>query len=91
VFLTVGRQTAPNSLGGLSDVPREELEAIGCVFERFEVPFRLHQKVGRLTPSYLLQRTCEFGSFIVEAVEAVSLSNTRYFGVQLKKIERAGR
>jgi hypothetical protein len=86
VFLTLGQRTT----GTVGAVDKESLASAGLDFRRLKLPPAFHVKLARIFPSYCLARCCDFGIIIVEAVEAASDGNARYFGVRLKPAERDG-
>jgi hypothetical protein len=86
VFLTLG-QLKTGTVGGVDGLC---LKAAGLKFRKLKLPQAFHVKLADIFVGYILAEAQRHRVEIVEAVEALSDGNARYFGVRLEPA-RAGK
>lgn len=80
VFLTLG-QLQTGTVGSVGDAA---IKAAGLTFPTLKLPQAFHVKLRDTFPSFALGQASLFGIMIIEALEAVSNGNARYFGLRLE-------
>lgn len=85
VFLTIGQVMAA---GGFQQFPREAVRAIGITDAmRDKCPATILARVGKIAINHCLSMGYDYGTILIEAVEAVSDGNARYIGCRVEPMK----
>jgi hypothetical protein len=79
VFLTNGI----NRTGGGGTLGKEAISAMGL--QSLNIPNSIQGHLNQISVSYCLSACYDYGMIPIEAVEAASTGNARYFGVRLRR------